>query len=144
MSTEPHINIEGRHVLASLLGAIASMLLPIAFVVIFILGEIYSPPENPENDGYIRGFAVVLGFMPLMFVSYFIYYIFMSFKDQVTLKRACSFSLLAALVIGFGFSWLIRDGVPTIHIFPIGFSISAFLGISLCIGAWAWHRKLNT
>ena len=144
MSTEPHISIKGKHLLASLLGALASMLIPIVLVVFFVLGEIYYPPENPENDGHIRGFAVFLGFIPLMFFSNFIYYIFMSLKERITLKKASIVSLLIAFILGFSFSRAISEGMPIVHMISIGLSISAFIGISLCIGAWAWHKKLNT
>jgi len=145
MNTKPHIYLDNRRVFASLLGAVAAMLFPILLIALFILSEIYFPPENAKNDGYILGFSALLGLMPFLFFSCFVYYLLMSIKEYIALKIAVFVSLVVALLIGFGFIWFLRTlvGMPGIQIFYTGYCISAVLGISLSIGSWAWHRKLN-
>lgn len=144
MDTDPHINIKGIHLLASLLGALVAMIIPILFILLLVLGEIFYPPENPENDGYIRGFAVVLGLMPLFFVFYFTYYIFLSLKPRLSLKKAFSVALSVATLIGFGFCWAMSENAQIIYTAITGLSMFGFLGFSLCTGTWAWYKKLNT
>lgn len=144
MDTDPHINIKGIHLLASLLGALVAMIIPTLFILLFVLGEIFYPHENPENDGYIRGFAVVLGLMPLLFGFYFTYYIFLSLKSGLSLKKAFSVALSVATLIGFGFGWAMSESAQIIYTAITGLSIFGFLGFSLCTGTWAWYKTLNT
>lgn len=144
MNTDSHINIQGRHLVASLLAALASMIVPILFVTLFVLAEVFMPPENSENDGYIRGFAVFLGFIPLMFFAHFTFYIFISLKDKLTLKATFTLCFTVSLVIAAGFSWLLKGSLPILDMLFVGLSTSVSLGASLCVGGWVWHKKLST
>lgn len=143
MTTEPLINLDRREGLASIIGALASMISPIAIVAWFIFGEIFYPPENPENDGYVRGFATLLGFIPLMLAVNFVYYIFMSIKKNLTLKSACKVSVILSIISGMAFSWIMRESTQIVYLLIMGCSISLFFAISLCVGSWAWHCTLK-
>ncbi|AWB65463.1 hypothetical protein C2869_02985 [Saccharobesus litoralis] len=142
MSTEPLFNIQGKHFLASLLGALASMAIPLCFVLLFGFAEIYYPPENPENDGYLRGFAVFLGFMPILFFSYLTYFILLSIKQGLSFKVASVVSTFLAALIGLGFARLASLGGNLNDAIITGALVFTFFATSLFAGTWAWHRKL--
>ncbi|ADZ90923.1 hypothetical protein Marme_1662 [Marinomonas mediterranea MMB-1] len=126
---------------AAFIGALTSLLIPVSFIVFFVLGEIFYPPENSENDGYIRGFAIFLGFVPLIFFSCFIYFILMSIKETLSLKSALIVSLLLSCSLGF---LLTKNSAPMPQLFIYWGSVSLFFSTTLCLGAWVWHKKLKT
>jgi hypothetical protein len=143
MTTEPHISFDRREGLASFLGALASMAPAVLLVVWFMLGEIYFPPEDPENDGYIRGFASIVGFLPLMFIVNFMYYIFIGISKDIELKTTCKISVVLSIFSGVGFGSLFKEFNDFVTPLLVGGFITLFFSISLCVGCWAWHRTLK-
>lgn len=98
MSTEPHIKDE--HVKAALSGSLHAMIVPIVFILFFIFGEIFFPPENPENDGYLKGFIMIIGLMLPLLSAYFIYFMFMCIGRNMKIRTAFIISLPIAFIMG--------------------------------------------
>ena len=141
MSTEPQINNLGFA--ASLTGAIFALFLPIGHLLIFAIFEVISPPENPENDGYLKGYAMMIALMIPLFFVYFIYFLFLCINKNISLKSLLIISIAIpssiALLVNIPFdepmSW---NGFTPVLL------ASMFFSCSLCIGSWGWHRTLKT
>ncbi|WP_370978402.1 hypothetical protein [Agaribacterium sp. ZY112] len=129
MTTEPHV--KGKNTLAGFYGASASS---VAFLLVLVYVAL--TPVVPGDDGSIRGAAIMVGFIPAVWVVLFLYFFSISFKSTNRLKFALIFQSIwvACLSCLLAYVALDHEGWSVaLPVFALTFTIlSAIVGI----GAW--------
>jgi hypothetical protein len=133
MTTEPHFKI--KNALAGIYGASASC---VAFLLLLIY--IGLTPVVPGDDASIRGAAILIGFIPPIWLVLFLYFFAVSLKATKRLRFAFIFqtvwvSLLSGLL---SYVALMHEGwAVALPILAITFAI-----LSVIIGVSSWSSTL--
>jgi hypothetical protein len=135
MSTEPQIKSE--NVWAAVKGAAAST----GAIFIALVASVVVIPSAPEDDGHIRGAAILVGFLPLVLGVLFVYYLVLSARENRPLK----FALLVQTIIILPFSLFIFyvafQGAGFFIAALNAFYTFAFFSVVGSVGAWAWSKS---
>ena len=129
MTTEPHI--KSRNALAGLYGASASS---VAFLLLLIY--IGLTPVVPGDDASIRGAAILIGFIPPIWVVLFLYFFAVSFKSTKRLKFA--------LILQFAWVSILSGLLSYVAFMHEGWSVAlpvlaiTFTILSVIIGVGSW------
>jgi len=134
MSSEP--TIKGENVWAAAKGAGVSTLL----VLVLLVCSIFFIPSTPEDDGHVRGAAIVVGFLPIVFGVLFIYFLILSAKENRPLKFALIVQsllilplVLIVLIAAYKSAGLYVAILNAIYTF-------SFFSIIVGLGSWAWSK----
>lgn len=98
-------------------------------------------PSSPEDDGHIRGAAIVLGFVPILAFLLLIYFMLLSAKKTRPLKFALvvqSFLLFPFSALIFYAAFVDAGWLAAITAFAYTFLYLSFI---VGIGAWVWSKS---
>ena len=138
MSIEPQLKSENFW--AAVRGAMAST----AVIFVVLVTSVFFIPSSPEDDGHIRGAAIVVGFLPLVMGIFFVYYLVLSAKEN----RPIRFALLVQTVIigplaAFVFYMALQSSGLFVAVLN-SFYTFAFFSIVGAFGSWAWSKSKKT
>ncbi len=128
--------IKGENIWAAFKGAG----LPTIALFLLLLCSILFIPSTPEDDGHVRGAAIVMGFLPIVFGVLFIYFLILSVKEGRPLKFALivqsvliSPVLILVLVVAYKSAGLYVALINALYTF-------GFFTFVLGLGSWAWSK----
>lgn len=135
MSTES--GIKGENVWAAFKGAG----LPTVVLFLLLLCSILFIPSTPEDDGHVRGAAIAMGFLPIVFGILFIYFLILSAKKGRPLKFALivqsvliSPVVILVLVAAYKGAGLYVALLNALYTF-------GFFTFVVGLGSWAWSKS---
>ncbi len=134
MSTEP--TIKNENLWAAVKGSGLSTLI----LFVLLICSIFFIPATPEDDGHIRGAAIIIGFLPVVFGVLFIYFLVLSAKQNRPLKFALIIQsilvspiVILVLVAAYKGAGLYVALLNALYTF-------GFFSFVVGLGSWAWSK----
>jgi len=138
MSTES--GIKGENVWAALKGAG----LPTVALFILLLCSIFFIPSTPEDDGHVRGAAIAMGFLPIVFGILFLYFLILSAKKNRPLKFALLVqSVLISPIVILVLVVAYKGAGPYVALLNALYAFG-FFSFVVGLGSWAWSKPKKT